>query len=151
MNTIITAIIAALSAILGAIVGPIVNYIIERLKYKTKETDNRKNIYINFINSMQNFMNFESESGFRQFQKDVNVILLYATSTIAKEVYEYYLKIIKKNENHILTPEEHCFFQNRIINLMRKDIDKNSDNIEEAKLIAFRPTKTNNLNFNEKE
>ena len=97
MNTIITAIIAAMAAILGSIVGPIVNYIIELFKNSTKEKNNREKIYLNFIATMQNYMNSESENGFRQFQREINVILLCASSNVAKEVYEYYLKIVNQN------------------------------------------------------
>ena len=141
METIITSIIAATSAIVGTIIGATVNYLIEKKEFKEKEREEKRNAYLNFIKSMQDFMNYNSEDEFRNFQEAVNIILLYATSNIANEIYNYYIAIIEQEKNGIITQEKHCEFQNKIINLIRKDINEKSKEIQNVKLISFRPNK----------
>lgn len=142
METIVTAIIAAISALLGTVIGVVVNYFIEKNKTNYEINAERRNIYMEFINSMQYFMNNNSNDGFIEFQKSVNKILLYASSNVAYIVNEYYKEMVDATNNgFMLNAKQHMKFQNAIINQMRKDLDKKAEDIENGFLIAFTPQK----------
>ena len=138
METIITSIIAAASALIGSITGVTVNYFIEKNKTDNNINAEKKKIYMDFIIAIQKFANNRCRDTFITFQEEINKILLYGSAKVAQLVNKYYNAMVEAtNAGSSLTHSQHVEFQNRIINEMRREFDKKSEDLTDFYIIPF--------------
>ena len=137
------AIIAGVFTICGFVINSLLNEFVDGRKFsreqKTFENKKKQELYVEFIKSMQNFMNnSDSREAFTEFQNSINILMLYASDSVIEAVNKYYKTMVKQSENKIITAKEHSDFQTNIINLMRQDINKKSIELDNIELIALR-------------
>lgn len=138
-DPIIVGVISAAAAIMGSSVGLISQIAEHSHDRKARMIERRINAYLDFIDSMQLFMNRSSSENFTKFQRAANVIMIIAANPVSTEVNAYYMHLVESSNNqNPLNEKEHSQYQNRIINLMRKDVGAASIDLENVRLVAFR-------------
>lgn len=132
-------IISAAAAILGASVGLVSQVFEHAHESKARMIERRTKAYLDFIDSMQLFMNRSDSERFTDFQRAVNVILIVAAHSVSIEVNSYYMHLVEsENRQNPLIEEEHNQHQQRIINLMRKDVGASKVELSGVHLVAYR-------------
>lgn len=132
------AIIGAASAIAGAIVQQVFNLISNRQQAKQelqKDLHNtQKEVYFEFLQSLQKLMNNKNPKDFQLFQEKVNKILLYGDNNTSQQVNLYFRNLVKEANGQLNEPLDHRSHHLNIINSMRAHLKMNK--FDEFELIC---------------
>ena len=140
-NEISIALISAVSALGGALIGVvgsiIINYQNLRNERLNRRIDLRVNYYLEFIESMQIFMNDSSANNFNKFQQAINKVILISNAEVAKNINTYYRALIKNVSERNLREAQHNEYQRKIINSIRRDLKSSNKELEDVYLVQY--------------
>lgn len=134
------AVIAALSAILGGSIPALISFFSikrnQKMELEKKLHIEQREIYKNYLITLQSTINDTSPENFRELQKATVSICLYGDNETAKIINEYFSDLIQNvNSGSFLSNSRQVEYQTKIINSMRKHLDlKNVDRFE---LVSF--------------
>lgn len=136
------ALISAGAALLGGLIGVIGTVIVNFQNIKgertNKKIDIKREYYIEFINSMQTFINEGTDRGFYKFQEAINKVLVIANKETAKNVNDYYKSLVQSTNDNHLNQQQHSDFQTKIINSIRKDLKSSKEDLEGVSLVQYK-------------
>lgn len=137
------AIIAGSAALVGALIPTIFGYLNlvkqNNLEIQKNLLEKQKDIYWEYMLSLQNMINIQNNDNFSSLQKAVLKMSIYADNKTSLAVKSYWEEMIKAQQGtrNPLTKDEHSKFQKKLINSMRYNL--NLEIFDSFEIIGFRP------------